>query len=162
MRVVEDRQGVASATRLPTVVGGAAKGEGEASAARLPTKEGGDDEGEASAARAEGLPCNIPPLPNPSAPSSLVPLNLACEDPIVLERLPPRRNDVHDVAPCSDVFPAPQSLQTEAPASEYLPATQSSHAVPAKPSTLHVPVKPLLVTEPSDVKVTLRKPVVDV
>jgi hypothetical protein len=46
--------------------------------------------------------------------------------------------------------------------SVYLPATQSSHAVLAKSATLHVPVKPLLVTEPSDVKVTLRKPVVDV
>jgi len=124
MRVVEDSQGVASATRLPTVVGGAAEGKGEASAARLPTKEGGDDEGEASAARAEGLPCNIPPLPNPSAPSSLVPLNMACEDPIVLERVPPRRKNVHDVAPSCDVLPASQSLQTEAPVAEYLPATQ--------------------------------------
>ncbi len=45
---------------------------------------------------------------------------------------------------------------------EYLPATQSSHAVLAKPATLHVPVKPLFVTEPSDVNVTLRKSVVDV
>ena len=130
MRVVEDSQGVASATRLPTVVGGAAEGEGEASAARLPIKEGGDDEGEASAARAEGFPCNIPPLPNPSAPSSLVPLNLSCEDPIVLERVPPRRNNVHDVAPSCDMLPASQSLQVEATgaptAAEYLPAPQSA------------------------------------
>ena len=60
-------------------------------------------------------------------------------------------------------LPASQFVQTvDAMAAEYLPATQSSHAVLAKSATLHVPVKPLLVTEPSDVKVTLRKPVVDV
>jgi hypothetical protein len=47
----------------------------------------------------------------------------------------------------------------------YLPATQLSHAVAtvlAESGTLHVPVKPLRVTESSDVKVTLRKPDVDV
>ena len=58
-------------------------------------------------------------------------------------------------------LPASQFVQTvDAMAAEYLPATQSSHAVLA--GKVHVPVKPLLVTEPSDVKVTLRKPVVDV
>ncbi len=60
-------------------------------------------------------------------------------------------------------LPTSQFVQTvDAMAAEYLPATQSSHAVLAKSATLHVPVKPLLVTEPSDLKVTFRKPVVDV
>jgi hypothetical protein len=63
-------------------------------------------------------------------------------------------------------LPASQLVQTvDAAAAEYLPGTQLSHAVAtvlAKPATLHVPVKPLPVTESSDVKVTLRKPVVDV
>jgi hypothetical protein len=44
---------------------------------------------------------------------------------------------------------------------EYLPATQFVHSVAAA-KVLHVPVKPLPTTQPSDVKVTLRKPVVDV
>jgi hypothetical protein len=44
--------------------------------------------------------------------------------------------------------PASQFVQTvEAATAEYLPATQSSHAVLAIPATLHVPVKPLPVTE---------------
>jgi hypothetical protein len=63
-------------------------------------------------------------------------------------------------------LPASQLVQTvDAAVAEYLPGTQLSHAVAtvlAKPATLHVPVKPLPVTESSDVKVTLRKPVVDV
>ena len=61
-------------------------------------------------------------------------------------------------------LPAPQSehvLTVVAPtAAEYLPA---SHLLQARSATaLQFPVKPLLTTLPSDVKVTLRKPVVDV
>jgi hypothetical protein len=69
-----------------------------------------------------------------------------------------------ETAPASwEYLPASQLVQTvDAAAAEYLPGTQLSHAVLAKPATLHVPVKPLPVTESSDVKVTLRKPVVDV
>jgi hypothetical protein len=43
---------------------------------------------------------------------------------------------------------------------EYLPASQLLQARSA--TALQFPVKPLFTTEPSDVKVTLRKPVVDV
>jgi hypothetical protein len=45
-------------------------------------------------------------------------------------------------------------------AGEYVSAGQSVQAVEA--ARVHFPVKPLDVTEPSDVKVTLRRPVVDV
>ena len=45
-------------------------------------------------------------------------------------------------------------------AGEYVPAGQSVQAVEA--ARVHFPVKPLDVTEPSDVKVTLRRPPVDV
>ncbi len=65
------------------------------------------------------------------------------------------------VVTATEYFPASQFVQTvDAMAAEYLPATQSSHAVLA--GKFHVPVKPLRITVSSDVKVTLRKPVVDV
>jgi hypothetical protein len=83
------------------------------------------------------------------------------------------------VAPTvSENLPATQMSQTvEAVAAAYVPAAQLSHAVapvsvlyfPAEVQlvqvitiALQVPVKPLLVPEPSDVKVTLRKPAEDV
>ena len=64
---------------------------------------------------------------------------------------------VEDVA--AVYLPASQFVQTvDAMAAEYLPATQSMQPRASSASTLHVPVKPLPITEPSDVKVTLRKP----
>ena len=62
-------------------------------------------------------------------------------------------HDVHFVEPVSEYRFTPQLMQVlaiEAPTvSEYLPATQFSHAVKllAKPGTLHDPVKPLKVSE---------------
>ena len=47
-------------------------------------------------------------------------------------------------------------------AEEYLPAKQSVHGVDPYHKDDHVPVKPLRVTEPSDVNVTLRNPVDEV
>ena len=74
--------------------------------------------------------------------------------------------------------PAEHEMQLEAPVSaEYVPAAHPSHALAPEEGqylpwvhsvqlldekALHVPVNPLLVDESSDVKVTLRKPVVDV
>jgi hypothetical protein len=73
---------------------------------------------------------------------------------------------VPDVAPEDGVQPDPQldppHVRVATFSTLYLPATQLSHAVLTKPGTLHVPVKPLDVPKKSDVKVTLRKPVLDV
>jgi hypothetical protein len=60
-------------------------------------------------------------------------------------------------------LPASQLVQTvDAGAPEYLPASQLVQTGSATAPRLQVPVKPLLTPELSDVKVTLRKPVVDV
>jgi hypothetical protein len=69
----------------------------------------------------------------------------------------------HARTPCvAEYVPAAQFVQLGAPSvAEYVPAVQFVHSVAAA-TALHVPVKPLSVAEPSDVKVTLRKPVVDV
>jgi len=66
-----------------------------------------------------------------------------------------------------EYVPTAQLVQSEAPAAaEYVPAAQSLQAAAqlVQPgfAKLHVPVKPLRVCELSDVKVTLRKPAVDV
>jgi hypothetical protein len=89
----------------------------------------------------------------------------------------------HEEAPTvGEYFPALQSEHTE-PASEYVPAAQATQAVDvvdpdgedvpsgqlshggvsglAKRGTLHDPVKPVSTPTPSDLKVTLTKPVED-
>jgi hypothetical protein len=96
-------------------------------------------------------------------PSEIVP-DVAPEDGVQPDpQLDPPHVRVAPVTVGALYLPASQFVQTvDAMAAEYLPATQSSHAVLAKPAILHVPANPLFVTEPSDVNVTLRKPVVDV
>ena len=76
----------------------------------------------------------------------------------------PCMQGVH-VPPSGPVYPV---LQTQAvtavcPVSKCAEFDgQLSHAVLAKPATVHVAVKPVNVVSESDVKVTLRKPVEDV
>ena len=76
----------------------------------------------------------------------------------------PATQDVH-VPPPGPVNPwlQTQSVITVRPVSACVESDgQLSHAVLAKPATVHVAAKPINVVASSDVNVTLRKPVEDV
>jgi hypothetical protein len=87
----------------------------------------------------------------------------------------PAAQGMQIVAPAAEYVPAAQGVQTDAAAAEDVPAAHGEQTVAAaaeyvpalqvvhsdQPSMFHTAMKPLAVIEPSESKVILRKPVVD-
>ena len=72
----------------------------------------------------------------------------------------PAAQSVQTEAPATPEYvPILHFMQSEAPASEYVPAAQLAHCT--LPVTHQFPMKPVDVSAASDEKVTLRKPVLD-